>query len=260
MQKVAWITGASSGIGEELAIQLNNLGYRLILSARNEDKLIILSNKLKNGQNHIVCPLDLSKTLHINEIVSEIFQTVPHINELYNVSGVSQRATASETELDVVRQIMEVNFFGTVALTKAILPHFQKQQFGKICVVSSIAGKFGFYLRSSYSAAKHALHGYFESLALEEAKNNIHVTIVCPGKINTPISTNALTSTGDKHGVMDHNQKTGMPVEKCVLEIIKAVQENKREVLIGGKELLAVKLKRFFPTLFWKVIAKQSAT
>jgi short-subunit dehydrogenase len=104
------------------------------------------------------------------------------------------------------------------------------------------------------------LHGFYESLLLEEEKNNIHVTIVCPGKINTNISINALNAAGNTHGVMDHNQETGMPVEECVSQLLNAVASKKKEVLIGNKEILAVKIKRLFPTLFWKIIRKQSAT
>jgi short-subunit dehydrogenase len=155
---------------------------------------------------------------------------------------------------------MEINYFGNIALTKAVLPYMIKQKSGHIIPISSIAGKFGFYLRSAYSASKHALFGFYESLLLEEAKNGVHVTIACPGKINTNISMNALNGKGDKHGVMDHNQSTGMPVEVCVRELLLAVKKNKKEVLIGNKEIKAVTLKRFFPSLFWKVIKKQSAT
>ena len=136
----------------------------------------------------------------------------------------------------------------------------QKQKSGHIIVTSSIAGKFGFYLRSAYSASKHALHGFYESLLLEEAKNNIYVTIACPGKINTPISKSALKGDGSAHGEMDHNQETGMSVEECVKQLIRATQKRKKEVLIGNKEIKAVTLKRFFPRLFWKVIKNQKPT
>jgi NAD(P)-dependent dehydrogenase (short-subunit alcohol dehydrogenase family) len=108
---------------------------------------------------------------------------------------------------------MEVNFFGAVGLTKALLPALRETN-GQIIVISSISGKFGFFLRSAYAASKHALHGFFESLALEEEAHGIDVTIVCPGKINTPISINALNSQGQRHNVMDHNQETGMSVEE----------------------------------------------
>ena len=155
---------------------------------------------------------------------------------------------------------MEINYFGTVALTKAVLPVMQKQQSGHIVAISSIAGKFGFYLRSAYSASKHALQGFFESLLLEEEKNNIKVTIAYPGKINTDISMSALNSKGETHGKMDHNQETGMPVEVCVSKLIRAIEKNKKSVLIGNKEIKAVTIKRYFPGLFWKIIRKQSAT
>lgn len=155
---------------------------------------------------------------------------------------------------------MEVNYFGNIALAKAVLPYMQKQKSGHFIITSSIAGKFGFFLRSAYAASKHALHGFYESLLLEEEKNNIDVTIVCPGKINTPISMSALTEDGTPHGEMDHNQATGMSVEECVRQILDATAKKKKDVLIGGKEILAAKIKRFSPALFWKIIRKQKAT
>jgi dehydrogenase/reductase SDR family protein 7B len=260
MKQVAWITGASSGIGEELCKQLSAKGMKIILSARSESKLHALKETLLNASEHIVCPLDLEHTDNIQEEVNTVLKKVGRIDYVFHCSGLSQRAEASETSLAVDRRIMEVNYFGTVALTKALLPLMKSQKSGHIIAVSSIAGKFGFYLRSAYSASKHALHGFFESLALEEAKNNIKVTIACPGKINTPISLSALNKDGESHGEMDHNQATGMPVDECVRQLLRAVEKNKREVLIGNKEIKAVTLKRFFPRLFWKVIAKQSPT
>lgn len=260
MKQVAWVTGASSGIGEELCKQLAEKGLRLVLSARSEDKLKALRDTLPNSSEHLIVPLDLEHSEGFRMLAAKLIIQTGRIDFLYNIGGISQRAEAAETSLEVDRRIMEINYFGTVALTKAVLPFMQQQQSGHIVVISSIAGKFGFYLRSAYSASKHALHGFFESLLLEEAKHNIRVTIACPGKINTPISMSALDSEGKPHGEMDHNQETGMPVDKCVRILLKAVKKQKKEVLIGGKEIKAVTLKRFFPKLFWKVIAKQSAT
>lgn len=258
---VAWVTGASSGIGEETCKQLAAKGYRLILSARSTDKLEQLCAELPNSELHIVCPLDLGNTTNIKELVDEMLAKTGRLDYVYHCGGISQRAEASETSLDVDRKIMEVNYFGTIALTKAVLPYFQQQKSGHFVVISSIAGKFGFYLRSAYAASKHALHGFFESLRLEEAKNNILVTIACPGKINTPISLSALDKDGKAHGAMDHNQATGMPVDKCVTILLKAVSTQQKEILIGNKEIKAVTLKRFLPqNLFWKIIGKQSAT
>ena len=257
--KVVWITGASSGIGEELSIQLDQLGAKLILSSRNKDRLTVLKSSLNKHDQHMVLPLDLSKSNEFEGLLSQVVSKYGGIDLLIQNGGISQRGTAAESSEEVIRRIMEVNFFGNVLLTKLVLPELRKNK-GHILVISSIAGKFGFFLRSSYSASKHALHGYYESLALEEEKHGIHVTIACPGKINTPISTNALGSDGQKHGQMDHNQQTGMAVEICVSQLLDAVYKKKKEVLIGNKEIKAVTLRRFFPSLFWKIIRKQPAT
>lgn len=258
--KVVWITGASSGIGKELAIQIADQGGQIILSARNEKALNELKNSLANSDKHMVLPLDLADNKHFDKLAKQVIDKYQHIDYLFNSGGVSQRAEASKTDIEVDRMIMEVNYFGNIALTKAVLPYMQKQKSGHIIVTSSIAGKFGFFLRSAYAASKHALHGYYESLLLEEEKNNIKVTIVCPGKINTPISMSAITEDGTAHGEMDHNQATGMSVEECVKQMLIATKKNKKEVLIGNKEILAAKIKRFSPALFWKIIRKQKAT
>ena len=258
--KVIWITGASSGIGEELAIQLARLGGKLILSARNTEALEKLKTELMNSDNHTVLQLDLAENDHFDNLAEQVIKKYQRIDYLFNSGGISQRGEACKTDIAVDRRIMEVNYFGNIALTKAVLPYMQKQKKGHIIVTSSIAGKFGFFLRSAYAASKHALHGYYESLLLEEEKNNISVTIVCPGKINTPISKSALTEDGTSHGEMDHNQATGMPVDECVRQILKATAKKKKDVLIGNKEILAAKIKRFSPALFWKIIRKQKAT
>ena len=260
MKQVAWITGASSGIGEEICKQLAQNGLRLILSSRSEEKLQELKNSLPNSEQHLIIPLDLEHSANFPDLAKRALTEMKRIDYLYNCGGLSQRAEASETSIAVDRRIMEINYFGTIALTKAVLPIMQAQKSGHIIAVSSIAGKFGFYLRSAYSASKHAIQGFFESLLLEEAKNNISVTIAYPGKINTPISMSALGKDGNAHGEMDHNQATGMPVDQCVSILLKAVDKKKKEILIGNKEINAVTLKRFFPKLFWKIIAKLSPT
>jgi dehydrogenase/reductase SDR family protein 7B len=257
--KTAWVIGASSGIGAELCSQLAKKGARVILSARNEGKLAEVKATLLNSDQHLVFPIDLENTEDIISKVETLLNEVGEIHFLYNNGGLSQRSTAHDTQLSVDRKIMEINYFGNIAMSKALLPQMRKQGGGTIVVISSIAGKFGFFLRSAYSASKHALHGFYESLRLEEEANNIKVNIICPGKINTDISKHALTESGEAHGVMDHNQATGMSVETCVKSILKAVKKNKFETLIGGKETKAVFLKRFFPKLFYKIIKKQSA-
>lgn len=258
--KIVWITGASSGIGAEMVRQADRSGAKIILSARNFDTLEKLRNELSNTANHLSLTLDLENSSNFKELAQKVIDNYGRIDILINNGGLSQRSTVEETSLEIDRRIMEINYFGNIALTKAVLPYMIKQKSGHIVTVSSIAGKFGFFLRSAYSASKHALHGFYESLLLEEEKNNILVTIACPGKINTNISVNALNGEGSTHGVMDHNQETGMSADECVRQLFLAVSKGKKEILIGNKEILAVKIKRFFPRLFWKIIRKQSAT
>lgn len=258
--KVVWVTGASSGIGAELCRQLANKGAIVILSSRKLEMLEQVRKSMKNPETHMCLPLDLEQSANFPELAQKVFNEKGSIDYLFNNGGLSQRSTVVETSLEVDRRIMEINYFGNIAMAKAVLPFMIKQKSGHFVVISSLSGKFGFFLRSAYSASKHALHGFYESLYLEEEKNGISVTIACPGKINTDISLNALTGSGDKHGVMDHNQATGMPAEECVSILLKAVEAKKIEILIGNKEILAAKIKRFFPKLFWKIIKKQSAT
>jgi short-subunit dehydrogenase len=258
--KIVWITGASSGIGEELAKQLAQAGATIILSSRNIELLEKIRSGIKNPDKHLSLVFDLEDTSHVDSLVHDVLLKFNRIDFLFNNGGVSQRSTARETSLATDRKIMEVNFFGNIALTKAVLPIMQKQQSGHIVVVSSVAGKFGFYLRSAYSASKHALYGFYESLMLEESDNGIHVTMICPGKIKTNISLHALSGEGGTHGVMDKNQAQGMPVEECVKRLLNGVSKQKKEILIGRTELIAVWIKRFFPSLFWKLIRRQRPT
>jgi short-subunit dehydrogenase len=169
----------------------------------------------------------------------------------------SQRSLTKDTSLEIDRQLMEVNFFGTVALTKSVLPYMLKQKSGHIIAMSSIAGKFGFFFRSAYSASKHALHGFFESLRMEIQHDNVKILIVCPGKVHTNISLNAITSDGGKHNKMDESQKNGVSAEICAQQILKGIKNNKEEIFIGGKELRAIWVKRMFPALFSRMIKKQ---
>lgn len=257
--KIVWVTGASSGIGQEIALQAAKSGATVVLSARSLEKLQQV-RALLPGEKHLCLPLDLEQSSNFPDLALEVVNIFGRIDYLFNNGGLSQRSEAFDTSLEVDRKIMEINYFGNIALTKAVLPFMRQQKSGHIIPISSIAGKFGFFLRSAYSASKHALFGFYESLLLEEEKHGIRVTIAVPGKINTNISVNALDGEGGKHGVMDHNQATGMSVEECVAKMFKAIAKNKKEVLIGNKEIKAVTLKRFLPALFWKVIKKQSAT
>ncbi|MEO6304134.1 MAG: SDR family oxidoreductase [Bacteroidia bacterium] len=257
--KVIWITGASSGIGEALALQLAKAGARLILSARREDELKRVAAFTKLPElDLMILPFDLADTKNASGLVAQIMNKFGRIDILVNNGGYSQRSAAIETPVEIDRQLMEVNYFSYVALTKAVLPYMKRQKNGRIIAISSIAGKFGFYLRTSYSAAKHAIHGFFESLRLETEDFGIKTLIVCPGKIKTNVSFNAVTATGVSHNKMDESHEEAMTAEECARQIIAGILNNKEEIYIGGKEILMVKIKRFFPKLFSKLIRKQS--
>jgi dehydrogenase/reductase SDR family protein 7B len=258
--KVVWITGASSGIGEALACAFSNKGAHLILSARNEAKLKEVRQACLHPDKHLVVPLDLSDTDSLQGTCSDVLNRFGKIDILVNNSGVSQRCLVAQTGIEIDRRIMETNFFGTIALTKAVLPSMIEKKSGHIVVISSVAGKLGTPLRSSYSASKHALHGFFDSLRAETWKQGIHVTIVCPGFIRTNISINALTANGSPQGTMDEAQACGMLPQDCAEKIIRAVEKNSAEVYIGGKEILGIYLKRFVPGIFDLIIRRAKVT
>ena len=258
--KVVWITGATSGIGEALAKEFALQGAKIIISSRRIEELERVKNLLKLPEGDLlILPLDLEDLSNINILSQLVINKFGRIDILVNNGGISQRSLTKDTSIETDRKLMEVNFFGTVALTKSVLPYFLKQKGGHIVVVSSIVGKFGFHLRSAYAASKHALHGFFESLRMEVYNENVKVLIVCPGKIRTNISINAYTGDGSKHGKMDDSTNKGLSPEDCARKILKGIENNKEEILIGGNDIKAVFLKRFFPTLFSIIIRKQKA-
>jgi len=259
--KVIWITGASSGIGRALALELSNLDALLILSARNEAALESVKKKCKNPSNVIVLPLDLEVHSSFNKITTTAIQLFGRIDILVNNGGISQRSLASETNISVDKKIMEVNYTGTVALTKTILPHFIENNKGQFVITTSMVGLIGTPLRSSYAASKHALHGFFDSLRAEVYDNNIEVTLICPGFVSTNISMNALTGDGTSQQKMDTATANGISPKRFAKLMAKAIYNKKEEVYIAGfKEKLGVYVKRWFPRVFSVMIRKLSVT
>lgn len=255
-KKVIWITGASSGIGEATAYKFNQEGYHVILSARKEQELQRVKKHCKFPEHAKVLPLDLMEPQSFADKTKEAIAAFGQVDMVLHNGGISQRSLIKETPLEVDRKLMEVNFFGTIALTKAILPQFIAQKHGQFGVISSLVGKFGSPYRSSYAASKHALHGFFESLRHEHFDENIAVTMICPGFIKTDVSKNALTADGTPLNEMDSAQENGMSAEECAKQIFKALTAKKEEVYIGGKEKLGIYLKRFVPTIFTKILRK----
>lgn len=252
-KKVVWITGATSGIGEQLAYLYSKAGHSVIVSARREAELERVRANCSNPTDVLVLPLDLMDQSNFSDLAKKVVEKHKTIDILINNGGISQRSEVHETKLEIDRKVMEVNYFGNIALTKAVLPYMRRQKSGIIVPISSLAGTFGFYLRSAYSASKHALHGFYETLRLEEYDNNIQVTIVCPALIKTNISLEALDPSGKPTGKMDKNQETGMDAKVCADKIIKSIKKKKHEALIGNGEQFGVTIKRFFPRLFFRI-------
>ena len=253
---VIWITGASSGIGEATAKKFSEKGYNVIISARKEQELNRVLAECANPSDVRVLPLDLTASSSFESKVAQAIAYFGQVDLMLHNGGVSQRSLIRETGLEVDRRLMEVNFFGTVALTKALLPHFLSRKSGQFGVISSLVGMIGSPYRSSYAASKHALHGFFDTLRAEHYLDNIAVTMICPGFIRTNVSVNAITADGTALGQMDEAQAKGMSPEDCAAAIFSAVTRKKEEVYIGGKETMAIYLKRFVPSVFSKIIRK----
>lgn len=259
--KIVWITGASSGIGKALSKDFAKEQATVILSSYEQEELKIAQTELLDfNKNIYIKVFDLSKMDEVKNAAKEILQKFGHVDVLINNGGISQRSLVTETSLEIDRKIMEVNYFAGVILTKAVLPAMIKNGYGHIVATSSISGLFGFPLRSAYAAAKHAIHGFYETVWAELKQKGINVTIVSPGRVQTNISLHALTKTGQAHGKMDDGQDNGITPEKCSQQIIRAMKKSKIQVLVGGKELIMVYIKRYFPRIFYRIITKVKST
>jgi len=255
--KVVWVTGASSGIGEALVKAFAKEGAKVILTARREDELQRVKKESGiSDENSLILPLDLYKIEEMDTALAKVKERFSTVDILICNAGIAQRSMVKDSLLQVDRQIMELNFFSVIALTKKILPIMLSNKSGNIVVISSVMGKMGIPFRSMYCASKHALHGFYDALRGEVFKDNVKVNIICPGYVKTNVSVNAVTSEGKAHGKMDKGQEKGIEPEKCASGILRAIRNNKEEVFIGGAETLAPRLKNLFPGLFSAIIKR----
>ena len=247
--KIIWITGASSGIGEALALELSEKECKLILSSRRTNELQRVKKACKYPQNVAVVPLDLANCEAMPTVVKDAISAFGSIDILINNGGISQRSPIIETSLAVDRKLMEIDYLGTVALSKALLPYFVKRQTGHFVVVTSLMGKFSSPYRSAYCGAKHALHGFFDALRLEHDKDNIKVTMICPGFVNTNVARNALTADGSAQGYQDEMTENGLDVDVFAKRMLRAISKQKFEAYIAKFEKIGVFVKRISPRL-----------
>lgn len=249
---VVWITGASSGIGEALAVQLAQRGTSLVLSARNTSALEqVRKDCVENGAEAakiMVLPLDVLDFDAMNDKTAEVLARFGRIDLLLNNAGVSQRSICVDTDFSVYRQMLDINVLGPIALSKAVLPVMLDQGSGTIAVTSSVAGKVGAPLRTGYCAAKHAVMGFFDALRTEIGPIGLQVTTITPGFIRTNVARNALNAQGTAASLSDDDIDGGMSVSDCADAIIAGFIAGTPEIAVGnGPEMALLDLKRKDP-------------
>lgn len=259
--KTAWITGASSGIGEALATAFAAAGASVILSARREDELQRVKarcdDRSPGGAEHLVLPLDITAYETLAPAVAAVIDRFGHIDLLVNNAGIGQRSLCVETDMAVYRQIMDVDVLGQVALTRAVLPVMLEQGDGHIAVTSSVAGKVGVPYRTGYCAAKHAVVGFCDALRAEVSHQGVRVSTIVAGYIQTNISIHALKGDGSAFGYTDSAIAAGMDVDRAAAVILKGLHKGKPEIAVGdGPEMKALWLKRLFPGVVYRMTAR----
>ena len=255
--KTIWITGASSGIGEALTYYLDQKNCKLILSSRKEGQLKIVKSNCKHQENIQILPLDLADFDGMSTKTEKALSAFGTIDILINNAGISQRSLVAKTKFEVYKKLIDVNYLGTVAISKSVLPYFLQQKKGTFVTISSLMGKFSSPYRSGYCGAKHALHGFFDSLRLEHEKDGIGVTMICPGFVNTNVAQNALTGDGSAQNQQDEATANGLDVNIFAKKMIRAIERKKFEAYIGGKETMATYL-RIFPKLLHRIVLRST--
>lgn len=250
-----WITGASSGIGEALAIAFAKRGARIILSGRDESKLAAVKKICKHSKKHIIVPFDISDAEQAKEAYDAAITQAGKIDWLINNAGISQRSLIMDTSEDVERQIMEIDYFAQTRLTRLVLPNMIAHGGGKVVMISSVAGLLGTQYRGAYGAAKAALHMWANSLRAELHEQGIEVATIFPGFIQTNVSINALTGDGSAQGTMDEATSKGLTAADFAKQVVKALSNDKEYIIVGGKqEKLATRVNRLSPPKLYKLI------
>lgn len=253
--KTVWITGASSGIGAELARQFAGEGARVIISSHEAEELEGVRKSLEPISKEVrTVVFNLGNPEEVKATAERVLEEFGRIDVLMNNGGISIRAEAIETTIEMDRKLMEIDYFSGVILVKTLLPAMIENGYGHIGVTSSISGKFGWPLRSAYAAAKHALFGFYKSLWAENHHKGIHITIFSPGRVRTNISYHALLKDGKEQGVMDPGLDKGIRPATCARKMIRAMKRNRKDVLVGSTELVMVWIHKYCKFLYYKLI------
>jgi len=257
--KVVIITGASSGIGESCAIAFANKGAKVVLAARNIDKLKEVEYVIKEiGVEVLSVKCDVSLQEDCKRLIEQTISKFGRIDILINNAGISMRAIFNDMDLDVMIKIMGINFFGAVYCTKYALPYILKNK-GSVVGVSSIAGYVGLPARTGYSASKFALQGFLEALRTENFRNNLHVMIACPGFTSSNIRNTALSSDGSVQGESPRDEQKMMTSAEVAQHIVKGIEKRKRTLVLTGQGKLVVFLSKWFPLFVEKQVFNHMA-
>jgi short-subunit dehydrogenase len=258
--QVVWITGASAGIGEGLAYAFSREGARLILSARRADALERVKAACRGPGEILLLPFDMVDDAGRQAAVARALAHFGHVDMLINNAGISQRSLGKDTALAVDRQIMELDYFAVIALTKLVLPSMIARKRGHLVATSSVAGKFGVWHRTAYCAAKHALHGFFDALRVELHRDNIDVSLLVIAGVQTDVSLHALTGDGTPFGRMDPTQSEGISVADCARIVVDGLARKDHEInVVSGRGRLALWLARYWPRRLYRVMTRTRA-
>lgn len=258
-QRVAWVTGASSGIGEALAKGLGAAGWAVILSGRRVEALQAVADAA--GGETLVLPFEATDIDALPAVVERAVAWKGQIDLLVNNAGVTQRSLGVDTDFSVYRRIMEIDYFAPVRLTQLVLPHMIARRTGRLAAVSSLAGRVGSPMRTGYSSAKFALLGYFEALRAEiEQAYGVKVSTILPGSVKTPVAANALQADGSVRGFSDDNIDNGMDPDECARRIMAGFDADQREIIVAdGGEAGLSHLRFTNPERLWDALAREGA-
>ncbi len=256
--QVVWITGASSGIGEGLAHGFHQEGADIIISARREAELERVKAACTEGPGKVhVLPFDIAEESARRDAVWIALREAGRVDILVNNAGISQRALGKDTLLDIDRRVMEVDYFGPIDLTKQVLPNMIERNSGHLVVTSSVAGKYGVPMRTAYCAAKHALHGFFDTLRIELLPYNINVTLLVIAGVKSKVSFHSLTGDGSEWGKDDWVGSSGMSPADCAKIVMDGMVNGEEEIDIAkGPPLELLWLKRFLPHTLTRRMSK----
>ncbi len=259
MAKTIVITGASSGIGEALAYHAASLKYNIVLAARSIEKLEqVKQNCSAKNAECIAVACDVSIAQDCKNLMQQAIASFGKIDILINNAGISMRAVFNDCDLSVLEKVMAINFWGTVYCTKYALPFILENK-GSIVGVSSIAGIKGLPARTGYSASKFAMHGFLESLRLENLKTGLHVLVACPGYTASNIRNTALNNSGSSQAESPYDESKLMQPETVAKEIFKAIEKRKNYIYLTFQGKVTYFLSKFFPKLLDKLVYKTVA-